>query len=99
MRGLRGFLTGALALIALEVVVSSKQATGRVSGIFTGIAAATSWLLDSNTPAIPDRAHPASTTSTTVTPALAATPAQLVAPPPIGQKTPAYASSNPVILT
>lgn len=54
----RSILAGSLALIVLEIVVTSRQATGRVSGIFGGVAKAVGWLLDPHTPGIPDRTKP-----------------------------------------
>lgn len=67
---IRSVLAGSLALIVLEILVTSRQATGRVSGLFSGVAKAVDWLVDPNTPGIPDRtvaaaASRASTTSAT----------------------------------
>jgi len=65
----RGILTGALALIILEVVVSSNQASGRIGGFFAGVAAAVDWLVDPGVPGIPDRSssQPAPVTTQQVT--------------------------------
>jgi hypothetical protein len=51
----RSVLAGALALIVLEIVVTSEQASGRVGGFFAGVAAITNWFLDPGVPGIPDR--------------------------------------------
>ena len=63
MRGVRGVLAGAFALIVLEVVVTSAQATNRIGGFAAGIAGAVSWLLSTDKPGIPDRS--ANTTAAT----------------------------------
>ena len=92
MRGWRGFLSGALGLIVLEIVVTSNQATGRVTGLFAGVAAAANWLLDTNTPGIPDRTqkHPAAS------PIVAAKPALLTAPS-MATPNPGYAPGGPLV--
>jgi hypothetical protein len=54
MRGLRGLLTGALALIALETL-TRNNASKRVSGLFTLPGAWAKRFLDPTVPAIPDR--------------------------------------------
>ena len=89
MRGLRGFLGGVLGLIVLEIVVTNRQASGRVGGIFSGIAAATSWFVDAGVPGIPDRTGKSATSSAPQT-----LPQALIAPPAIGTTTPAYASTS-----
>jgi hypothetical protein len=55
MRGLRGILAGALALIGLQVLVQ-EGASSRVSGLFGVPAAIAQRFLNPYIPAIPDRA-------------------------------------------
>lgn len=51
---MRGLFAGALALIALEVAVSTPAAAGRVGGLLGGAAALVRHLLDPTVPLIPD---------------------------------------------
>lgn len=93
MRGLRGVLAGALALITLEVVVTSNQATARVGGFASGISGAVSWLLSTNKPGIPDRS--ANTTAATSTSTSTVGPASVsLSPPTVAPPAPPYTSIN-----
>lgn len=49
-----GFVGGVLALTALEAVVSSRGASGRVSGALNGVASLIQRISDPEVPAIPD---------------------------------------------
>ena len=49
---MRGLLTGMLALIALQAVVT--KGSGRVAEAFTGLAAIVNHVVSPNVPAIPD---------------------------------------------
>jgi hypothetical protein len=51
-------LTGALALVALQVVVTSPE-TGRIADLFSVPAKAARALIDASVPAIPQLAAPA----------------------------------------
>ena len=51
---MKGFLTGALVLIGLQVLVTSNQ-TGRVGGLLSFPATVAAHIFDPNLPAIPDR--------------------------------------------
>jgi hypothetical protein len=63
---MRGILAGALALIALEVLVSNRTAAGAVGGVFDLVARAARGFLSPDVPAIPDRSS--SSSSSTVAP-------------------------------
>lgn len=54
MRGWKGLLTAALGLTLLEVVVQ-PEASGRVSGVFSGVAKIVGHFLSPSLPAIPAR--------------------------------------------
>lgn len=70
----RGIAGGALALIALQVVVTSPQ-TGRLGELLALPAAWARTLIDPNVPAIADHSGAADITKTTTT-ATAAAPAR-----------------------
>ena len=53
---LRGVLSAALALIALEVVTSSPQAAGRLGSLIGAVATGANYLLDPTVPGVPDLA-------------------------------------------
>lgn len=91
MNGWRGLLGGALALIILEVILTSPQATGRVGGFFSGLADGVSWFVSESTPAIPDRAATAAATTSS---APTTTLASAVLVPTATTKAPAYSSIN-----
>lgn len=55
MRGWKGLLSGALALVLLQVLVSSRNAGAGVSGVFGGAANLAEKLMDPTVPAIPAR--------------------------------------------
>jgi hypothetical protein len=59
--GVRGILAGALALIALQVVVQAP-ASKRVAGLLGVPAAIAARFIDPRIPAIPERKAPASAT-------------------------------------
>ncbi len=50
----RGLFTGALALIALQAVLSTNQAAGRVGDMLDHLADLTRRAIDPSVPAIPD---------------------------------------------
>jgi hypothetical protein len=50
----RGVVSGALALIALQVVTSSDQAAGRVGGMLGAVGKLVRHVIDPAVPAIPD---------------------------------------------
>lgn len=50
----RGVISGALALIALQAIVGSDEAAGRVGGMLAGVARLVRRGLDPAVPAIPD---------------------------------------------
>lgn len=52
--GIRGVLTGALALVALHTLVA-PGASGRIAGLFSVPAAVARRFIDPTIPAIPDR--------------------------------------------
>jgi hypothetical protein len=54
VKGWRGVLGGALALVTLQVLVTSNQ-TSRLAGLFTVPADLAEQFLNPNVPAIPDR--------------------------------------------
>lgn len=54
MRGWRGVLAGALALTALQVLVTSSR-TDQIAGLFALPASWAERFLNPNVPAIPDR--------------------------------------------
>lgn len=54
MSGIGGFVIGVIGLSALEAVVSSSQATGRVGGAFTSAATVLQHLASPDVPLIPD---------------------------------------------
>lgn len=89
MRGWRGFLTGALGLIVLEILVTSSQATGRVTGLFSGVAKGVDWLVSNTTPGLPDRTQ-AKTSSAS------SSPSSLIPAPAFGAPTPAYANAGSI---
>lgn len=60
-----GFVGGVLALTALEAVLSSQGATGRVTGAFSGLSSLLQRIADPTVPAIPDLRPAAAQTSTT----------------------------------
>jgi hypothetical protein len=51
---LRGIVSGALLLIALEVIVSSEASATRFGQMLTGVGTLTRHLLSPTVPAIPD---------------------------------------------
>lgn len=67
---MRGIITGAFALIVLQVLVANPRATSALGGVATGLGTAVHWFLDPNTPAIPDHS---TTTAAAVTPSTPAT--------------------------
>lgn len=76
MSAVGGFVTGILGLSLLEAVLSSSQATGRVSGALSGVGVLVERLASPEVPAIPDL-------RLNVTPSYPAGP-----PPGSGQKHP-----------
>lgn len=62
-----GFVGGVLALTALEAVLSSRHATGRVTGAFAGLATLLQHIADPTIPAIPDLRPAAAQTATSST--------------------------------
>jgi hypothetical protein len=75
---LGGIASGALALVALQVIVTSQQ-TARIAGLFALPAAAARWLISPDVPGIPDHTKPAAAKSTSTT--SVTIPAPLPAPP------------------
>ncbi len=68
----RGLFTGALTLVALQAVVSSNAAAGRVGDMLEHVADLARRLLDPSVPAIPDLAGAGGGLGETDSPAAAA---------------------------
>lgn len=88
MSGLRGVFAGALALIALETVLSTTGAADRTAGLLSDVSRLIARMLDPNIPAIPDLTGSSSSapTSAAVYTAPPADQAPVVAPPPANNK-------------
>jgi hypothetical protein len=62
MRGVRGVIAGALALVALQAVVATRQGPGRVAGLVGNLADVVAAFVDPRRPLLSDRtAEPAPT--------------------------------------
>jgi hypothetical protein len=59
-----GLLGGSIALVALDVLLTSPS-TGGIAGLFAVPAAAARWLISPNVAGLPNLAKPAPTTPTT----------------------------------
>lgn len=83
---LRGAMSAALGLIALQAV-SSKKGSGRISGLLTDVNGLVLRVLDPTVPAIPDRRQPRSgQPATGSAPAATAPTPRLPTPVPVNPR-------------
>lgn len=90
---LRSILAGALALVALEAVVSTPAAAGRFGSMLTGTGKLVRHLLDPSVPAIPDVTG-AGTSSSSYTTSTALDGGDQVDTRPAAPKQPSHTTSD-----